>query len=73
MREVAEKGREKWGKEGSRVEKRRRMGQRRGGGEWRRVKDREVWEEPFSLSSFLPLPLNSGARAHPLTPSHLLI
>lgn len=70
MREVAEKGREEWGKEGSRVEKRRRMG--RGGG-WRRVKDREVWEEPFSLSSLLPLPLNSGARAHPLTPSHLLI
>lgn len=72
MREVAEKGREERGEEGSRVEKRRRTGRRRGA-EWRRVKDREVWEEPFSLSSLLPLPLNSGARSHPLTPSHLLI
>lgn len=33
MREVAEKGREEWGKEGSRVEKRRRTGRRGGNGE----------------------------------------
>lgn len=32
MREVAEKGREERGKEGSRVEKRRRTGQKRGRG-----------------------------------------
>lgn len=74
MREVAEKGREERGKEGSRVEKRRRTGQKRVGvGKEKGEGQRGLGG---ALQPFFPSPTASefwskGPPSHPISSTHL--
>lgn len=73
MREVAEKGREERGKEGSRVEKRRRTGRRRGGGMEKSEGQRGLGG---AFQSFFPSPAASELwskvpPSYPISSTHL--